>query len=75
MWQEIAFSVGSVLFALALLPSVLSEHKPEWHTSLLTASVLTVYVVAFWTMQQPYAAGTGAVTAALWWTLFVQEVR
>lgn len=74
IWQEWVFSVGSILFAFALFPSVVGPNKPSPGTSLLTAVVLTAYVAAFWALGQAYAATTGVITATLWWTLFWQKV-
>lgn len=74
MWQDLVFSVGSVIFAIALLPSVLGPDKPDSRTSFLTGGILLVYVVAFATLGLWYAALTDAVVAVLWLILWGQKV-
>jgi len=37
MWQDIMFSLGSWIFAIALIPSIVNkENKPDMKTSLQT---------------------------------------
>lgn len=74
VWQELVFLVGGWLLAVALLPTVFGEAKPEPSTSLLTSAVLTAYVGSFLSLRQYLSAvGVGA-SALLWWVLFVQGV-
>ena len=69
---NLIFGIGSFLFAVALVPSVLHKQAPARSTSLLTASVLTVFIYAYVTLHFWLSVGTDAATAALWWVLFVQ---
>lgn len=75
MWQDAVFTLGSVLFTLALIPSVRSADKPAVKTSLLTASVLYVFAVVYVTLGLYFTAFTTAATATLWAVLLVQKVR
>lgn len=71
-WQELAFLIGGVALAVALLPTVFGEFKPEASTSLLTAIVLTIYTFAFLSQRQRFSAlGVGS-SAILWWVLLAQ---
>ena len=73
-WEEAVISTGSLLFSIALLPTVLGkEARVPWRTSLLTAIVLTAYIPAFWSINQPYSAGTSCLTAASWWFIFFRR--
>ena len=73
MWQDTLFGLGSLVFALSLLPSITSRHKPSMWTSLPTAVILTAYVPTFLSVGLPVAALMGALSAFLWWGLFVQR--
>lgn len=68
------FAVGSVLFALALIPSLRSADKPALKTSLLTACVLAVYTVTFACIGLWFAAATDGIVTVMWFTLFCQKV-
>lgn len=74
-WQDLTFAAGSVVFALALLPTVLGRHKPELSTSAVTAAVLAVYVGAFASLGLWWAAATDGLTTALWAVIAAQRLR
>ncbi len=71
--QECIFVLGSIIFIVALLPSVYSKNKPDTKTSLMTGTVLTVFGVTYISMDFYFAAVTSLVTAALWFTLYTQK--
>lgn len=75
MWQDAVLTVGSVIFILALLPSILGEDKPAAWTSLTTAAVLYVFAAVDLTLGLKFTAFTTAVTATLWVTLLIQKTR
>lgn len=74
-WQDWVFSVGNGIFALALLPSVMGKSKPAFSSSLLTASVLAVFVGTFATFSLWLSAAVTTVSASMWLTLAVQKYR
>lgn len=74
-WQDLVFAVGSIIFMVALIPSVRSRNKPALSSSLLTCGVLLAFVVCYATLGLTYSAVTTGGTAALWFTLAVQEIR
>lgn len=69
---NVIFGVGSFLFALALVPSVVRQNAPARSTSLLTAAVLTVFLYPYITLHYWLSTVTDAITAGLWWVLLVQ---
>jgi hypothetical protein len=73
-WQDIVLAVGSLIFAAALLPSILCEHKPALWTSIMTGSVLIVFAVTYATLSLWYAMVTTSLTAVMWAVLAVQKV-
>lgn len=74
-WQDIVLSVGSWIFTIALIPSVLSKDKPALSTSLMTGTVLAVYVIVYITLSLWMAAVSTFLVAAMWYTLAVQKIR
>lgn len=75
-WQDIIFSVGSWVFAIALVPSILSKtDKPALSSSLLTAGLLTVYIPAYASLHLWVSAVSGGVIALAWWILAYQKWR
>jgi threonine/homoserine/homoserine lactone efflux protein len=72
-WQDLVLSVGQILFFVALLPSIWSPGKPALMTSVMTATILTVFVVTFWTLDLLFAAVTTTLAASAWWILAYQR--
>lgn len=73
MIQDLIFTAGGVIFIVALLPSVFSEHKPPLSTCLITGSVLAVFAATYLTLDLTFGAVTTAISAAVWFTLAVQQ--
>ena len=75
-WQDIVFSIGSWIFAIALVPSILSKtDKPALSSSLLTASLLTLYVPTYASLGLTVSAISGGIIALAWWILAYQKWR
>jgi hypothetical protein len=73
-WQDIVLAIGSLIFALALLPSVFSQHKPALWTSGLTGVVLVIFAVTYASLTLWYATVTTSLAAILWLVLAVQKM-
>lgn len=74
-WQDIVLSIGSWIFAIALIPSVLSKDKPALSSSLMTGSVLGVYAITYVSLSLWVAAASTVLVAGVWFTLAVQKYR
>lgn len=74
-WQDIALSIGSVVFIVALLPSVFSEDKPAAATSAMTGAVLVVFATSYASLGLWVSAAITLITAGLWMTLLIQQLR
>jgi len=74
MWQDAVLTAGSLIFMLALLPSILGEDKPAPWTSLTTAATLYVFAAVDLTLGLTFTALTTAATATLWMALLIQKV-
>ncbi len=74
-WQDIILSVGSWIFAIALIPSILSKDKPALSSSLITGSVLTIFACTYLTLSLWTTAASTVLVAGMWFTLALQKIR
>lgn len=72
-WQDIIFSIGSWIFIIALIPTVLSKDKPPLSTSLITGSVLAVFVFAYATLDLWMATFSTAGISITWFIIAIQR--
>ena len=72
MWQDYIFTGGSVIFIIALLPSVLSKNKPALATSLTTGTTLFVFGILYATLHLWLTAVLTWAISSLWYTMAVQ---
>lgn len=70
---DLIFAIGSIVFILALIPSVRGEAKPDLKTSLTTGSVLAVFAITYFTISFWFAGITTLITAAMWFALAFQK--
>ena len=73
VWQDLVLTTGSVLFIIALAPSVFSKDKPALTTSLLTGTVLAVYAVVYVTLSLWLTTVTVGFTSLTWFILAYQK--
>jgi hypothetical protein len=72
-WQDAVLSVGEIIFAIALLPSILSKDKPALATSILNAAVLFIMGFVDLTISLYGTAGGLFLVGILWTILAVQK--
>lgn len=75
LWQDLVLTGGSVIFAAALVPSVVSANKPAFWTSLSTAVVLVVFAGVYVSLSLWFSSVITFITALLWFTLSFQKLR
>ena len=75
IWQDWVLSTGSLIFSIALVPTVLGKEKPAISTSLLTGSVLLIYAFVYATFSLWFSAISVMITGILWLTLLVKKYR
>ena len=73
VWQDWILTTGSILFIIALAPSVFSKDKPALTTSLLTGTVLAVFAFVYGTLHLWLAATTTSITSFTWFILAYQK--
>jgi hypothetical protein len=73
-WQDIAITIGTVVFIVALIPSILGKDKPAVPTSMMTGTVLVVFTIVYISLALWFAAVTTGITAILWYILAIQVI-
>ena len=75
MWQDVVLMIVGFFFLVALFPSLFSEAKPHWGSSLLTSLLLGISVVCYATLDLWLAAWATGSTLVGWVILLVQSLR
>lgn len=73
-WQDLIFTAGSVVFILALIPTLRApeNQKPRASTSLITGLTLVVFSATYLTLSLYLSSMTTMITALIWLTIFNQ---
>ncbi len=72
-WQDIILTTGQVIFVIALFPSIFSNDKPAFSTSLMNAIVLYIMSLTYITLHL-YGGAVGLfLTGTCWLILTVQK--
>ncbi len=74
-WQDIILTIGNLLLAASLIPSVTGSDKPALSTSLLTGSILLTFAVVYTTLSLWASVFAISLNIALWLVLAVQKYR
>ena len=72
MWQDAVFSIGTAIFILALIPTVLGPNKPEASTCLLTGVILLGFSITHMTLGLWIASAVAFLNAVVWFVLLAQ---
>lgn len=75
MINDLIFTVGSLVFFIALLPSIFSDNKPDKKTSITTAAILYLFCLNYLWLDLYFSAVVGFITASGWLTLYIQVKR
>lgn len=74
-WQDLALTVASLIFIIALVPTVLShDQKPALSTSVMNAAVSTGIAIVYVTLHLWFAAATTALNGILWLVIGIQTI-
>jgi len=73
VWHELVPIVGNIIFAAALIPSIVSKQKPHRWSCVMTGGVLLAYVITFWDMSLWYWSLATLATAIAWLILLFQR--
>lgn len=72
-WQDLVFTIGSLIFTAALWPSIISKHKPALSTSLLTGVVLVIFAFTYASLSLWFSVFATLINAGCWLTLAIQK--
>jgi hypothetical protein len=72
-WQDIVLAISFAVFNVALVPSVISKHKPALGTSLLTTVFLIPGLVVYISLSLWYSVIMTVINIGLWTTLLIQR--
>lgn len=75
MWQDVVLAGGSIVFIIALFPSVFSKNKPALSTSLTTGSVLLIFVFVYASLSLWFAMVSTSITSFVWFVLAFQKIN
>jgi hypothetical protein len=74
-WQDWVLSAGSIVFIIALIPSIVGENKPMLSSSVITGLVLVAFAAVYGTLSLWFATITTALTSVAWFILGGQKYR
>lgn len=75
MWQDWVIAACQWGFALALLPTLFGDRKPEVSTALVTAVLAAVVAVTLFTLPLVWAAIATGSTSVIWFLITAQAWR
>ena len=73
-WQDIVLAISFAVFNIALIPSVISNHKPALGTSVLTTTFLIPGLIVYISLSLWYSVIMTIINISLWSTLLIQRV-
>lgn len=73
--QDLILTLGSLVFVIALMPSIVSKNKPALSTSTLTSLVLFIFAGVYISLHLWFAAFTTSLTGTQWLILAVQKYK
>jgi hypothetical protein len=72
-WQDLVFSAGQLMFAIALFPALASPTKPPRFTCVLTGAVLLAFSGTFASLAFWWSSSTSLACGSLWLVLATQR--
>ena len=74
MMQDYIFGIGNFALTIILIPSLLSNKKPHWATSLFTSLLLYLFAYCYFKLDFIWAVVAELVSATTWMILFIQSI-
>lgn len=72
-WQDWIFSLGQVIFLIALIPTLKGRDKPAFTTSAVTATILAIFALTYFTLNLLFTTVSSIFMTAAWATLALQK--
>jgi hypothetical protein len=74
-WQDIVFSIGSIVFTIALIPAIIEKRYPPKSTCIMTGFMVGIYAATDLTLHLWFSAITSAISALLWIWMGLRQVN
>lgn len=74
-WQDFVLSLCILCFNIALLPTLLSRHKPHVTTGIITAAFQIVAFSVYATLHLWYTGSMCLVNSLLWTIIVIQKLE
>lgn len=75
MWQDFVFTIGIIVFTIALIPAIFAKQKPPLATSIPTALFQFVFMVTYTTLGLWFSGASSLLCGSLWAVLAIQRYR
>ena len=72
-WQDWVFSVGQIIFLIALIPTLKGKDKPAILTSIITSLILSIFVFTYFSLKLWFTTASSIAMTAAWATLAIQK--
>jgi len=72
-WQDWIFSVGQIIFLIALIPTLKGKDKPALTTSVVTTIILVVFAITYLSLNLWYSGVSSVAMTIAWGVLAVQK--
>jgi len=73
--NDLIFTFGSIVFLVALIPSLVSENKPDKKTSFITSFVLCVFSLNYISIGLYFSSVVSFIGAIAWLVLYIQKKK
>jgi len=74
-WQDLVFSLGSIVFTIALIPAIIEKRYPPMSTCITTAIMLVVYAITDATLNLWLSTIAAIMSAAIWAMMGVKQIE
>jgi hypothetical protein len=75
LWQDYVLTIGSIVFAVALIPAIVAKEKPPLSTSVPTFFFLYLFSFVYLTLHLWLSTVTTLITGSMWLILAIQQSR
>ena len=72
-WQDWVFSVGQIIFLIALIPTLKGKDKPAILTSIITSLILAIFAFTYFSLKLWFTTVSSIAMTAAWATLAIQK--
>ncbi len=75
IWQDWVISIGQIVLAIALIPTIRSKDKPPLSTGITTAIAIGTISLTFLTLGLWFSAATAGLASSGWFFISYQKYR